>query len=166
MKSKIFLIITLILMLTLGACGGGDKPAADVAKEVDEFVFEAEDGYNITVDMDMDPVFERLGEPVKYYGADSCAFDGQDKVYTYASFVITTRPEADRDLISCITLTDDSVSTPEGAYIGCSKAQVEELYGKGEEHMGGVKYHKGNCTLHFIISQDKVISIEYLSKNL
>ncbi len=165
MKRILIPAIILILTLSLCACGSDEKDPVNTDIGGDEFFFETK-GNKIKVDMDMAEVLDAIGEPMQYYEATSCAFEGLDKTYTYPSFVITTRPDGEQDLVSCITLTDDSVSTVEGAYIGCDKALLEELYADGKESTGGIKYSKGDSTLHFILSENEVISIEYLSNAL
>ncbi len=168
MKKYLSIVMLLILSaLIFSACGAGDTPPADngpSSAESAEFYFET-GSHKLRVNDDMKDIIAAIGEPLRYFEAPSCAFEGLDKTYTYAGFVIITRPEGDSDFVSCITLSDDSVTTPEGAYIGFAKADVIKLYGEGDETPGGISYTKGDCVLSFIIDKDTVISIEYLSKD-
>ena len=70
----------------------------------------------ITVEMDADaaPIVEGLGEPVSYFEAASCAFEGLDKMYTYNGFELDTYPKGEKDYVSTVILKDDTVLTPEG----------------------------------------------------
>lgn len=183
MKKIFTLALVLAMTLSLTACGGGDKPAASQpsapaastpaastpaapstpeVKLPDAYVFQA-DGKSVAVNADMANVLADIGEPASYFEAESCAFEGLDKTYTYGGFVITTRPDGDKDFVNSILLTDDSVTTPEGIYIGSAKADVLAAYGSEGEDLGAlVTYTKGDCVLNFVFTDDKVISIEYL----
>lgn len=140
------------------------QPSAEPSDPVaaDAFVFLTGKGNAVSVNQDMTEVLAVEGEPQSYFEAESCAFNGLDKTYTYAGFVISTRPEDGKDLVNSILLTDDSVTTPEGVYIGSSKAAVIAAYGEGDEVGASLSYTKGDCTLNFIFDGDTVISIEYL----
>ena len=184
MKKIFTLALVLAMALSLTACGGGDKPAASQpsasapaqstpapsapaqstpeVKLPDAYVFQA-DGKSVAVNADMADVLAVLGEPASYFEAESCAFNGLDKTYTYSGFVITTRPDGDKDFVNSILLTDDSVTTPEGIYLGSTKSDVLAAYGSEGEDLGAlVTYTKGDCVLNFVFTDDKVISIEYL----
>ena len=126
------------------------------------YVFTAPNGVTVAIDDDMAQVLEALGEPRSYFEAASCAFEGLDKTYTYPGFQIITRPEGDKDYVNSILLTDDSVTTQEGIYIGGSKDDITAAYGAGEETGSAIMYTKDNVTLSFILEGDKIISIEYL----
>jgi len=176
MKKLIALALTGILLLALCACGGGSAatpaPTAQTGGEqgnandgFEAYTFLVNDGavnYAVQVNADMADVLAAVGEAQSYFEAESCAFQGLDKTYTYAGYTITTRPEGEKDFVNSILLTDDSVTTEEGIYIGSSKADVVAAYGEGEDTGAMLSYTKGDCTLSFILDGDKVISIEYL----
>lgn len=143
-----------------GQPSAGAEPSDPVT--VVAYVFLTGKGNSVAVNQDMTEVLAVEGEPLSYFEAESCAFDGLDKTYTYAGFVISTRPEEGKDLVNSILLTDDSVTTPEGVYIGSSRDAVIAAYGEGDEVGASLSYTKGDCTLNFIFDGDTVISIEYL----
>lgn len=119
-------------------------------------------GATVQIDADMSVVTEALGEPLSYYEAPSCAFDGMDTIYTYAGFTVQTYP--DNDNIYMIVLKDDSVATEEGVSIGDSREQVEQAYGSEyTEETGKIVYKKDSMKLSFILQEDEVVSIEYCS---
>ena len=191
MKKLFAILLALVMVFALCACGGdepagesgtpapvqsgepagqpsetpgsqpGTEPAPGPATS-DAYVFLTGKGNSVSVNQDMAEVLAAEGEPLSYFEAESCAFNGLDKTYTYAGFVISTRPEGEKDFVNSILLTDDSVTTPEGAYIGCPKADVIAAYGEGDEVGLSLSYAKGDCTLNFIFDGDTVISIEYL----
>ena len=173
MKQKFAaLALALGLTLSLAACGGGNAPAGGESpapqnsaapQAAGAYVFTTGDGVTVSVDEDMAQVLSDLGEAQSYFEAESCAFEGLDKTYTYPGFVITTRPDGENDYVNSIRLTDDSVSTVEGVYIGSSEADVKAAYGEdGGADQGMLSYTAGGVSLNFILEGGAVISIEYL----
>lgn len=175
MKTKLFCtVLALCLALTLAACGGNASagsgntdaaaPADTGAAAADGYAFTW-NGKTVTMNEDMSTALADLGEPASYFEAASCAFEGLDKTYTYAGFVITTYPDGDKDYINSIQLTDDSTATQEGIYIGCTEEQVRETYGEpASELTSGISYTSGDTDLNFILEDGKVISVEYFLK--
>lgn len=166
MKRFLVLFLSVILAISFVSCtapadnGQGGKPAKD-----SKYFFKvaSKDNYAVKIDADMADVLEALGQPLKYFEAASCAFDGLDKTYTYAGYVILTRPDGKKDYINSIQLTDDSVQTTEGAYIGMTTEAVKGIYGDPTEETATLlSYTDGNTTLNFVLKDAKVISIEYL----
>lgn len=147
--------------------GTGENGAVSgtVSDALKGYIFEAEgtDGtVSITTDIEMAPVLEKLGEPVKYFEAASCAFQGLDKVYTYQHFEIDTYPDGDKDIISSIILKDDLIETPEGLCIGMSKADMESVYGTDYEEKGNMcVYTKDGMHLSVLVENGVITSIEY-----
>ena len=179
MKRKLFCTaLALVLAFSLAACGGeqgqeeqnpGDSstPSQQPSEAVsgsDSYVFQSGDTA-VAIDQDMAEVLSALGEPKSYFEAESCAFQGLDKTYTYSGFVITTRPDGDKDYVNSIVLTDDSVTTPEGIYIGSSADDVAAAYGQSDTQSDTLMgYAKDGTVLNFILDGGKVISIEYLAE--
>lgn len=181
MKKRLFCILLVLSMAAaLAACGeGGETPGGQSTESqaaptssgagsqtpAGKFYFAVSkaDGYVVTINDNMADVLAALGEPLSYFEAASCAFEGMDKTYTYSGFVITTQPGEDlQDYINFIRLTDDSVATPEGVYIGCSADEVTAAYGEGSRTETVISYTKGDTAMNFILEDGKVISIEYL----
>ncbi len=190
MKKKILIGSLLVsAVLALSACGDNAKTIQGSAStvgssetasqstsgeettdaqtgEVDGYYFEAK-GVKLKADANMAEVLNALGEPISYFEAASCAFEGLDKVYTYAGFEIDTYPSADGDFISSIILKDDTVSTPEGLSIADPALKIKELYGEPTQTSEGkLTYEKGEGRLVFVVNADTVASIEYVSKVL
>lgn len=177
MKMKKWLGVVLAAgMVMMTACGGnpaegssgavqgsGSSGAQGTAVSQKGYVF-THNGTTVSVDQDMSDVLKGLGEAASYFEAPSCAFEGLDKVYTYNGFTIDTYPQDGKDLVSAITLTDDIVTTAEGVYNGSSLADVTAAYGTDYAEEGGmVVYKKDGMKLCFIVQDDVVTSIQYLS---
>lgn len=121
-------------------------------------------GVSVEMDVEASAIIEKLGEPVSYFEAASCAFEGLDKMYTYNGFELDTYPAGDKDCVSALILKDDSVSTAEGICIGDSLEKLQEIYGsEGEEDGGMVVYAKDGMKLCFIMQGQAIAAIEYRS---
>ena len=172
MKQLLSLILALTLVLTLAACGSTPAettettaPAASgqapVVSEDPGFAFFAK-GNEIRMHANAAPILEALGEPVSYTEEASCAFTGLDKTYFFGSFYLTTYPVGDEEYVYGLWVVDDSISTPEGIYIGSPKADVEAAYGtEGFNGSNAYVMTKGASTLTIILDGDSVSSIQY-----
>lgn len=162
----------LILVFAFASC---DTPSTDTGESenasqnsLDDssnyvFIVESANSFALSIDRDMKDVLAALGEPLSYFEAASCAFEGLDKTYTYAGFTVTTRPDGDKDYVNCVYLTDDSLTTPEGLYIGAAARDVLDCYGTPNQQTDTlISYVSGNTVLNFILKDSAVISIEYL----
>lgn len=173
MKKRLFcILLALSMAAALAACGGGSGDPKGQNTEGQAlptqgaggyaFAVSKANGYTVAVNDNMADVLAALGEPLSFFEAASCAFEGMDKTYTYSGFVITTRPDGDQDYVNSIRLTDDSVATPEGVYIGCPADDVTAAYGEGSRTETVISYTKGDSAMNFVLEDGKVISIEYL----
>lgn len=121
-------------------------------------------GVSIAADMDMAPIAEQLGEPDGYFEQPSCAAQGTARIYTYPGFEIQTYPDGARDLIACIILKDDSVSTQEGGDLSMTKSDIMDVYGTDcTETDTSLVYEQKGTKLCFIMDGDDIASIEYNS---
>ncbi len=179
MKKWKLVMISAVLALSFAACGGetetgangGESEVADSKNEesskeeaVKGFVFVYQ-GVTVSIDAQAAPIMDALGDPVSYFEAASCAFEGLDKMYTYNSVEIDTYPdEKGVDRISNIILKDDMVETPEGVSLFETKADMIAAYGENyKEENGLLVYEKDGMRLCFILDGDEIISIEYVS---
>jgi len=178
---KIFLFILVAMLFT--GCGAKEEPIdnkdnsdntvedkneaeskqEDTTKEPSGFFFE-NNGVSIYMNTDVAPVVDALGESLEYFESESCAFKGLDKFYTYPGFEITTYPLDGKDYVSVVYLMDDTVSTPEGIYLGSAVEDMIAAYGDNyEESSGSYTYTKDESKLQFIAKDDAIISITYLA---
>ncbi|MBQ4283121.1 MAG: hypothetical protein IJB96_04250 [Lachnospira sp.] len=172
MKRLLMLLLCITACFCFAACGKNETTEngstqssgtnADMVDDAESYVF-AYNGVEFSVNQDMAKVLPLLGEPVNYYEAASCAFEGLDKIYTYASFQIDTFPSGGTDIIASIYFRDDLVKTQEGVSLYMNKADMIKAYGQPMENNGTAHiYQKGNGTLRFILNDsEEIISIEY-----
>ena len=136
------------------------ETASPVGEEVG-FTFKIRDSI-IKMDQNMSEVKEMLGEPLKVFEEPSCAFDGIDRVFSYPGIQIHTYPKGDDDFVHTISLSDDSVKTMQGIYLGSSLNEVLDAYGNDYEMEFDVyTYTDDSTTLSFFIEDDMVMAITY-----
>ncbi len=133
----------------------------DEAGSIDGFSFV----YNNTVipmNVDATPIVEALGEPVDYFEAASCAFQGLDKQYYYSGFELGTYPKGKQDFVSYVNIQDDTVSTDQGIALGSTLEELLAAYGEEYTQEGAsYVYKKGETKLTFIVEEDTVTQITY-----
>ena len=170
MKKILSLALCLVLALSMAACGGSpaETTAPAVSGEMAPVTPDASswkytvNGTDILMHAPAAPVLEALGEPVSYTEEASCAFTGLDKTYFFGGFYLQTYPLGDADYIYSLWLIDDSSSTPEGIYIGSSKADVEAAYGAEGFNGSNAYVMTGTTSTLTIIMDDGVVtSIQY-----
>ena len=190
---KRILILSLALLLLLAACSKGGNTAGNVTgdmpvdgnkdnsqdvqegqnpdnnqenQEVNEekgyeFVF---DGVTIAMHSKMELILEKLGEPMEYFEAESCALPGMEKIYSYSGFEILTYEKEGVDHVLSVVILDDSVSTKEGVYLYSNLNSLIEIYGDDyTKELNTYKYESGQSQLVFLVEDEEVTSIEYLA---
>ncbi len=106
---------------------------------------------------------EKYGEELSYSEVSSCAFEGLDKTYRYSDFEVTTYPIDGEEKVAVIYFLDENIETTEGLKISDSLQKMLDLYGTDYQKEDTMyQYQKGNTLLKFIVSNDTVISIEYV----
>ena len=171
MKKTFALVLALMLVLTMAACGGEtpagttepNAPAVQGPTQPDANSWKyTVRGVDVMMHAEAAPVLEALGEPVSYTEEASCAFSGLDKTYNYGGFFLQTYPLGEKDYIFSAWLMDDSSTTPEGIYIGASQAEVEAAYGAEGFNGDNAYILKGTTsTLTIILEDGFVSSIQY-----
>jgi hypothetical protein len=145
------------------ASSSGDDSASSGQSALKGYTF-THAGTTISVDADFAPLLASLGEPRSYFEAASCAFEGLDKMYNYGGFTVNTYPQGDDEFVSSVILNDDTVATPEGVRIGSSFEDMERAYGPAEASASGqIIYRKDGMKLGFILRDEMIVAIEYLS---
>ena len=170
-----FLTICILAALALTACGdsgqGTGTPNANgtagtdgnAGNDTKGYIFKAK-GVEISVDMDMSTIEEKLGETIGYFEEPSCAAQGIARLFTYSGFEIDTYPDGEKDLVGYIILKDDTVATPEGIDLSKTRADVIETYGEDYQELGtALVYEKDGMKLSFIMDGDNISSIQYSS---
>ena len=132
-----------------------------VGYSADIFYFVAR-GTTIYLDEDINNVLARMGEPLQTFDVPSCAFDGMDRFFLFPGVQIQTYPIDGMDRVHTILLTDDSLQTVGGIFIGSSLAAVLNAYGYDYGYSYGLYiFTRGNTTLRFLMNDMVVQTISY-----
>ena len=185
MKKLFAMILAMMMVLSLAACGGEKEPAgnqqvnlgqvteatkgADTAEDATQapeevvtgtvFVFNYE-GAKVIPAEPFDPSV--LPEAASVYEVPSCALEGTDNLYNYESFEITAFNDGNGEVVYSIYFLDPNLTTTEGLALGDSLEKAVELYGENYEDLNGeLVYTVLNTQLRLIVENDVVVSIEY-----
>lgn len=92
----------------------------------------------------------------------SCAFGGNDNVYNYDMFELTTYFDTDEERVYSIYFLNPNLPTTEGLCLGDTVDDMKALYGEEYEAEETVyTYTRGETLLIIITQNDIVVSIEY-----
>lgn len=109
-----------------------------------------------------DSVIDSLGEHQTFESV-SCAYQGTDYVYQFASFDIKSTPDSNgNNVIVSIILYDDTVATSNGIYVGMSADEVKAIMGEATNELpGGLEYVNGDKSVMFMLVDGVVGEIDY-----
>jgi uncharacterized lipoprotein YehR (DUF1307 family) len=157
-KLTLTVIIPLIMIISLMATGcTKDEKSGNIVEDTFKFAYK---GVDVTPGKEFKS--ESIDEEASFFELESCAFEGNDKVYTYENMEITASAMNGKDTVYSIYFLNDAVETTEGVKIADEKAKMIEKYGEKYEHINNkYTYVKGNVALSFIVENDVITSIEY-----
>lgn len=162
MNKKLLMALLAVLMMGLVLTGCSNEPSGDNDSDTEAGFEFASNGVAIQMLAKADTVLSALGEENTYFEAESCAYQGMDKIYTYNGFEVRTNEIDNQDLITSVLLIDDSIATPEGVALFMTKEDMIGAYGEDfTEEMGLCSYTKGKTKLSFLIKDNEITSIEY-----
>lgn len=191
MKRVWVLMLALLMLLVVSACGSEKSDVAPAGKEPvkeegaaepEKAVAPAEDdkaesagqeagfdlnvnGVDIAMEAEAGPVLEALGEYESVFDMDSCAGLGTMRYYSYPGFELGTyEMEGRGELIYSLMFTNDLMETAEGILLGSTPAEAKAAYeGEYTEDGSALKIDRGNCRLSIISDENAVTMIEYVS---
>lgn len=166
MKRIIAMLLALMLVFALCACGGEKEAKKEYSPDYGELYFEAE-GLKFGI---MDPsqdITDKLGEPaLGVFEEKSCAegLGGTDYHYCYNGFELIINEVDGQNTIIGITVSDDTVSNPQGVKIGMSIFDAIDLMGDDYEDNGGTfTYENGSTKLLIQQGSDSTVTaINYI----
>jgi hypothetical protein len=160
-KLLIALLTVLMLSLVFTGCGNKESDNDNTGNEENGYEFVS-NGVKIQMLAPAETVLSELGEENTYFEAESCAYQGMDKIYTYNGFEVRTNEIEQKDYVTSVLLIDDSISTPEGVALFMTKEDMIAAYGDNyTEESGLCTYTMGETKLSFLISDNEITSIEY-----
>ena len=114
-------------------------------EEVPELYYECR-GVRIEPLMEAAPVLSALGEPLRRFEADSCAYVGKDVFYAYPGVQLTVNEVEGVERITAIMVTDDTVAIPQGLRIFDEEEKLLSILG-GVDENGVYTYRHGRTEL-------------------
>ncbi len=167
MKRVLFLLLSVAITLSFLGC---NQSTADDGKQNtgDENLIQAYVLINDTK-VQLGGVFDEalasaLGEPLDVQEAVSCHYDGFDTIYYYEGFTVYTYLLENDKIIYSIELDSTEIKTPEGAAVGMTRTEIEEIYGtEYSELTNGIAFplQTEGAQLNIRIKDDNVFLIEY-----
>lgn len=189
MKKLIALLLALVMVLALTACGNTadpeDVPAITQGQD-DENENQSQGGQeqsgqpeqeqqNAASDVTYSYTFEGvelipnapfdpsvLPEAESVYEVPSCAIEGTDNLYNYGTFELTAFDDGTGEVIYSIFFVDPNITTDEGLALGDDVQKMIDLYGENYVQEGTAYiYTGGNTVLSVLVQNDVVTSIEF-----
>lgn len=191
MKKTIAILLALMLILSLAACGkeapsnGGEQMVIQGGNVQQQTIqgneqTEATEAQSATEGQDAGAQFEmfsyegvelipgeafdadKLANAGSSFSAPSCAVEGSETVYNFGIVDVTTFDEGKGEYIACVTIVDPNVTTPEGLALGDGMDKVVSCYGENYAVNGTeISYTMNGVELAIIVDNDTVVQIEY-----
>ncbi len=153
-----------LLCFTAPQTAMGAAAKANNAKQAErgyEFVYGET---RIVLAEDALAVLKALGKADSVFEQDSCAYQGKDRVYSYADFELSTCPSGKKEQIASVYFLNDKVQTEEGIRIGSAYDEMVKAYGRNYTEENEVyRYVKQGTELSFYMKDGKVDAVEYLA---
>lgn len=121
------------------------EPEEGAPESPRELYFESR-GLRLEPMMEAEAVLAALGEPIGTFEADSCAYLGKDLFYYYPGFELTVNEVDGVNVITAISVVDDTVATPQGLRIYDEEEKLLSILG-GDEENGVYTYRAGRTEL-------------------
>jgi len=188
MKKLIAVLLMVMLVVTLAACGAKEEapaeesapaaqeaPAEDVsaeesaaeetpaedapAEEVnDDPYYFGANGIEIRIMDEAEAVLAALGDPAQTFEADSCAFQGKDYFYYYDGYQLMVNDVDGVKRITSITMVDDTVKTPQGIGIGSKEEEIAAAFGEDYTNASNMYVYRHDTTTLQISVQNGKVS--------
>lgn len=162
MKRIVTLLLAVLMVVALVGCGGGKETGANPqGNNENKYYFESQ-GIKFAMNDKAADIIKTLGE-TETKKIPSCAHQGEDTVYYYDNYgyELETYTVDNVEYISCVWLSSDAASTPEGLSVGDSEDKIEKLYGKKQGESAAYIYDDGNTMLTITVKDGAVASIQY-----
>lgn len=146
-----------------------DTSAADVDTTVndtetdDSMTVTFRDGTAIPLGAVADDVIPNLGEPMDRLEAPSCVHPGNDVVYTYNGYTVTTQPDADgKNIVASVEVTSDAVALENGVTVNSTVADAKAAFGEEfTEAFGQITYERGDFRIDITGDGETVTALSF-----
>ena len=167
MKKYVRLTCALLALLCLCVCAVScNSDGNDDKNDGAAVAFYAEyKGTKIELGAPADSIIAALGEAQNRVEIGDCGGLGAQVKYSYPSIdVYVLESKTDGNIIDQITFRDDSVTTPNGSYIGMTADDAKAAEGKpSTESATALVYQKGSYALKLTLADGYVAEINFLT---
>ena len=165
MKKILALMLALMMVFALCACGDnasgtdeGDEESQTAEINYDKLYYQSGDTKFGIMD-ELSPVLTALGDPVGTFESESCAYQGSDYFYYYDGFELTANEIEGTMFITGITVSDDTVSIPQGVKIGMDIDEALSMMDVDYTQSGSVyKFVEGATVLLIRAGSDNTVA--------
>ena len=164
-KGIIFIVIIIFVIIAgiiiFNVINNEDEQNVTIDTQAKEGYTVEYDGVNVTPGTKFDE--NAISEEYDFYEIQSCAFEGNDKVYTYSGIEIDVAEVDGVDTVYYVYFLDTEVETEEGIKISDTLDDMLDAYGEDYENSveNSYVYTRGDVNLTFIVENDVITSIEY-----
>ena len=156
LKISALVMAFLMLSLCLFACGGDDNST------VDKSFYVTYKGVKIELGKDADNIVDSLGDILAVHSLGNCGGLGAQIKYTYSSIALYVLEDKDGNaVIDGIEVYDDSVTTPQGVYIGMSADEAKSKLGGAKQSGNALTVVDGKYYLKVKLDGGKVSEIYF-----
>ena len=165
---SIFVVVVLIIGITFLILNGKESENKNNSNINNKSNGEKKDqGFTLSYkEVDITPgkefVENAINEEAEFMELESCAFEGNDRVYRYVDVEITVSMLKDKYIIYSVYFLNETTPTTEGIKISDEKNIMIEKYGENYEKFNNrYTYIKDKVELNFIVENDIITSIDY-----
>lgn len=162
MKNIVKMIALVMAVLMLSVCFFACKK--EESDNTPKSFYVTYKGVKIELGKNADNAVENIGDVLSVHELGDCGGLGSQIKYTYASLAIYVLEDKDGNaVIDGIELYDDSITTPEGVYIGMSEEDARAKLEGAAEKGGALTVTKGKYSLKVTLDGGKVTEINYIT---
>ena len=166
MKRILALCLTVLLVLSLAACGNDSNDNNDDGANVVQNDFKIlYNGTVVVTGVEAKEIIPKLGNYTSEDG-EACGTNEKDVIYTLSGLEIETHVSGSSEIVRQIKILNDSVETEKGITIGSTKDDVVSAYGKNyeESSTGALRYAGDTSAIEFHFGASGAVSNIYIRK--
>ena len=165
MKRIITFFLAALMLFALCACddtpsGEGENTPTEASLKADySKLFYVSGDVKFGIGDKSEEVMAKLGEPMDTFESESCAYQGKDYFYYYDGFELMANDFDGTQLITGITLDDDTVQLPQGVKVGMDIDEALSLMDVEYTQSGSVyKFTEGSTILRIRAGEDNTVA--------
>lgn len=118
------------------------------------------DGSVISLNENMEEVQKKVGKEKQLTEAESCVYNGKEKIYEYDDFTIKTYPKDNEDYVSSITINSKNEKVSGNVQVGSKVEDIKSEYPNAEKTPSVYILDQDEYGRSYSYTDDTVTSIE------